>query len=103
MLFAMTLTDGAGAQSLRTEHLDAHLQFVLGVLDRIRVAGPMMDASTGQAGMSLYVIEAEDVAAARRFLEQDPYYRAGVWSGIDIREFRAAAGTWVGGAAWLKG
>jgi len=102
MLFAMILTDGPDAQVLRTTHLESHLNFVLGTLDHIRVAGPLMDGATGRPGMSLYVIEADDEAAAHGFLQQDPYYRAGVWSGIEIRPFVAAAGTWVGGAAWLN-
>lgn len=100
MLFAIIATDAPDAARLREARLAAHLEFVLGVLDTIRIAGPLLDAPGGRPQMSLYVIEAVDAAAALKFLEGDPYYQAGVWADITIRPFLGAAGTWVGGAAW---
>jgi uncharacterized protein YciI len=102
MLFAIIGHDAPEAPRLRAAHLDAHLQFVLGVLDDIRIAGPMLDGPGGRPAMSLYVIEAADAAAALAFVERDPYYRAGVWADVQIRPFMGVAGTWVGGAAWLR-
>lgn len=101
MLFAIIATDGPDAARLRKAGLAAHLQFVQSVLEVIRIAGPLLDAPGGRPAMSLYVIEAVDVAAALQFLEGDPYYQAGVWADVTIRPFLGAAGTWVGGAAWL--
>lgn len=101
MLFAIIATDGPDAARLREAWLAAHLEFVLGALDVIRIAGPLLDAPGGRPVMSLYVIEAVDSAQALKFLEGDPYYQAGVWADVTIRPFLGAAGTWVGGAAWL--
>lgn len=100
-LFMLMGRDGEGAGLLRSQHLQAHLAWVSTVMPRVRVAGPLCDA-TGQPCMSLYVIEADDELAARRFIHQDPYFRAGVWREVQVLPFTAAAGTWVGGATWLE-
>jgi uncharacterized protein YciI len=47
------------------------------------------------------VLEAADEADARAFVGSDPYFRGGVWQAVEFLPFFAAAGTWVGGAAWL--
>jgi len=100
MLFVLLGKDSPDARRLRALHLQAHLDWVLGVMDRVRVAGPIRDDS-GEACASLYVLEAEDESEARAFIAQDPYYRSGVWQDVSLQPFIAAAGTWVGGASWL--
>jgi len=101
MLFVVVGQDSSDAPRLREVLLQAHLDWVVGVMDRIRVAGPLTDAH-GRPCASLYVLEAEDEHAARRFLEGDPYYSGGVWREVSFRPFVAAAGTWTGGPSWLK-
>jgi hypothetical protein len=100
MLFVLIGRDAVDAAVLRKQHLQAHLDWVAGVMDRIRVAGPVMDP-VGETCMSLYVLEAGSEAAAREFIAQDPYFRNGVWRELTVQPFVAAAGTWVGGASWL--
>lgn len=102
MLYAVIGRDGPDAPRLRREHLQAHLDWVVTVMERIRVAGPLRDAPGGEPRMSLYVLEAADESAARDFLEGDPYFRQGVWERVDVMALDAAAGTWVGGARWLQ-
>ena len=48
------------------------------------------------------VVEAKDENDARAFLAQDPYARVNLWDSIHISAFAAVAGSWVGGATWLK-
>lgn len=102
MLYLVIGRDSADSPRLRQQHLQAHLAWVLTVLDRIRVAGPVRSAPDGDTTMSVYILEAVDEADVRRFLAGDPYFQAGVWKEFEIRPFTAAAGTWVGGATWLK-
>jgi|DewCreStandDraft_4_1066084.scaffolds.fasta_scaffold440065_1 uncharacterized protein YciI len=101
MLFIVIATDGPESAERRRTHLDAHLAWVLTVMDRLRVAGPARDAPGGPPCMSVYILEAADEADARALVARDPYFRAGVWQSLEFRHFSAAAGTWVGGAAWL--
>ncbi len=96
-LFAVRCVDVEGAGPLRQQHLMAHLAHVEAHMARYRIAGPL--APSG----SLLVIEAADAGDARAFIMADPYGAAGVWAEVIIEEFRAAAGTWVGGATWKQG
>jgi uncharacterized protein YciI len=93
-LFAVRCIDAPGAAPLRQQHLAAHLAHVEAQMERYRIAGPL--AGTG----SLLVIEADDTDSARVFIMADPYGQAGVWAEVIVEPFMAAAGTWVGGAAW---
>lgn len=103
MLFVVIGTDGPEAKSRRRELLAGHLAWVEGVMPSVRVAGPLRETADGEPCMSLYVLEAEDEAAARALVAGDPYFKGGVWKTVEFRHFNAAAGTWVGGAAWLRG
>jgi uncharacterized protein YciI len=99
MPYVIVGRDAPGSEVPRREHLQRHLEFVERVVDRILVAGPLLDASGRQCG-SLYVLDVPDEPAARALLESDPYYAAGVWSDCSVESFRGAAGRWVGGLTW---
>jgi uncharacterized protein YciI len=101
-LFAVWCEDSEGAPALRAENLSAHLDHVERNMARYRIAGPLKN-SAGESAGSLLVVEARDEDDARAFVAQDPYHAAGVWSDVRVLELQAAAGTWVGGAAWKRG
>ena len=98
-LYAIVARDKPGASTTRMEKLKEHLAHVERELDRLAVAGPLRDEDGNFAG-SLLVVKAESAAAARSLLEADPYFRADIWSDIQIHAFNAAAGEWVGGKGW---
>ena len=97
--YAIIARDKPGAAATRMEKLKAHLAHVEAGLDRLAVAGPLRDEEGNFTG-SLLVVKAESEAEARALLEADPYYKAQIWSDVEIRAFNAAAGDWVGGKAW---
>jgi len=101
MLYVLIAEDAPGSAVLRRELMQAHLDWVLTVMARVRVAGPLKTAPDGEPCMSLYIIEATSEADARDFIAADPYLRGGVWRQVTVRPFVAAAGSWVGGASWL--
>lgn len=101
MLFAVDCRDAEGSAPLREQHLAAHLAHVEGNMSRYRVAGPLKSAA-GETVGSLLIIEAADEEDARRFIESDPYFAAGVWRDLGIERFLGVAGEWVGGAAWKR-
>ncbi|CAM3164233.1 YCII-related domain-containing protein [Sphingomonas antarctica] len=97
-LWAIWSDDTADALHLRREHLAAHLAYAETIVDRIAVGGPLRDGDTDLG--SLILLRVDSQAEARTILENDPYYRAGVWTNIQIRPFRAVIGDWVGGKTW---
>jgi len=92
--------DRAGSDTARRSHLRAHLAYVEQIIERIRVAGPLVEESDGGYRSSCFVYRAQNQAEALALLHADPYFRAGVYTRTEIHEFRAVAGTWVGGCAW---
>lgn len=81
-------TDGAAR---RAATRPAHLAWAGSLGPIIRMAGPLLDEAGAMVG-SLFLIEAETLAAARAINAADPYTQAGVFGRIDIRETRWAIG-----------
>jgi uncharacterized protein YciI len=98
-MIAVWAEDSTGAAAARGRELAAHLAHVEAVIDRLWVAGPLLDAA-GQVVGSLLVFDVADEPAARALMEADPYFLAGVWGRISYRPYKAVAGQWVGGKTW---
>ncbi len=97
--YAIITRDRPGAAKTRMEKLKEHLAHVEAHIDRLAVAGPLRDAAGAFLG-SLLIVKAESEADARALIEADPYFKADIWSDVDIGAFGAVAGDWVGGKAW---
>jgi hypothetical protein len=57
----------------------------------VRMAGPLLDESGNMVG-SVFLIEADDLAAAKAIHAQDPYVTEGVFGHVHINETRWAIG-----------
>jgi uncharacterized protein YciI len=64
-----------------------HLEFVLGDHSAIQFVGPMRSEDDGTICGSVYVFEAPSVAHVQRWLDEEPYYRGGVYRDVVIRPF----------------
>ena len=84
--------DKPGALSVRMGAREAHLAYVRGFGDKLRLGGPMLDDNGDMAG-SLVIMEAESRAEAEAFNAADPYTLAGLWERVDIKVLRATLGT----------
>lgn len=99
MAVAAILFDSPDAPRLRQELLAAHLSYAETVADKILVGGPFREPDGTFIG-SLLVLDAPDRDAARAILENDPYFKGGVWSDVRLEPFKPVIGGWVGGKAW---
>jgi uncharacterized protein YciI len=97
--FIVMAWDGPGSAKKRAQSRDAHFIHIEREMDRIKIAGPFRDED-GSAVGSLFVVKAEDKAAALRLFKSDPYFAAGVWERFEIQAFLPAAGEWIGGKIW---
>ena len=97
-VFAIWCRDKADRSEVRSALAKAHLDHVEAHIDRYLIAGPLKEG--GVTTGSLLVVKASNAQDARSFLAQDPYHDADIWETIEIKPFVAAAGDWVGGAAW---
>ena len=85
-LFVISYIDKPNSLALRMETREAHIAY--GHADdkpaKLKLGGPYLDEKGDMAG-SLIIVEAPDLAAAKAFTENDPYVKAGLFSGIDVR------------------
>lgn len=68
----------------RAPYRQAHLDR----LAQLRDAGSLITLGPTQDLTKVFgVYEAEDEAAARRLVEEDPYWQQGIWTEYDIKEW----------------
>ncbi|SHM99390.1 YciI-like protein [Roseibium suaedae] len=89
MLFAFLCTDKPGALQVRLDNRPAHIEFLKGLGDSLKAAGPFLDDDGNMAG-SLVIVEAADKAAAQAIADQDPYAKAGLFASVEIRAWNWA-------------
>lgn len=88
-LFALICRDKPGHLQTRIDTRDAHLAF-LKAGDNVRLAGPLIER--GEMRGSLVVIEADDLAAAQAWADQDPYKAAGLFASTEVIEWKKVVG-----------
>lgn len=92
-LFHILAQDKPGASEIRLNNRTAHLDWIKGYLDKVKLAGPMLtENGEGMIG-SVLLIEADTREALEAFLADDPYAKAGLFSSVSITPFK-----WVIGA-----
>jgi uncharacterized protein YciI len=90
-LFVLNCHDKPNSLDLRIATREAHLAYVRPHLDKLKLGGPLLDASGDMAG-SLMIMDVADRAAAEAFSANDPYTKAGLWSRVEISPFRITLG-----------
>jgi uncharacterized protein len=92
MWYSIYCIDKPDSTALRLATREQHLAYV-GAAEargeiRVVLAGPLLcDDGATMAG-SLLLIDAEALAIAQAFAEQDPYRRAGLFAQVTIHPFR---------------
>ena len=89
MLFALICTDKPNSLELRLSSRPAHVAFLNGLGNALKLAGPFTDDAGSPTG-SLVVIEATDRSAAQALAAQDPYAIAGLFSSVEIKPWKWA-------------
>jgi uncharacterized protein len=93
MKFMIYTVDIEGGLPIRTANRAAHLAFLKAASDvKVLAAGPWLNAEGGDMSGSLLIVEAPSEDAARLWLDQDPYYKAGLRADLILRPFIWALG-----------
>lgn len=88
-LFAIFAHDKPDHLQVRLDVRDEHLAY-LKASDALQLAGPLLE--DGRMCGSLVVIEADDLAAATKWADADPYSRAGLFQSREITEWKRVFG-----------
>ncbi|MEP3275474.1 MAG: YciI family protein [Stappiaceae bacterium] len=84
MLYALICTDKPHAQQKRTDNRPDHIEFLKGLGDKLKAAGPFL-ADDGTPTGSLVIIEAQSRDEALAVSSEDPYARADLFESVEIR------------------
>jgi uncharacterized protein len=92
--------DGPQGEQRRATASAAHLAYIETVLDEINIAGPLYDRDGLHTVGSIFCLRTTDLARAREILENDPYYKSGVFASVEYFPYLPAAGQYIGGKVW---
>ncbi len=87
MLYALICTDKPNSVDLRMKERPGHIDYLNGLGDRLKAAGPFTDEAGSPIG-SLVIVEANDRAGAEEVAKSDPYAKAGLFAGVEIRAWK---------------
>ena len=87
MAYLIHCTDRPGQAALRAATRDEHLLYAERHAERILAAGALLDDDDTPIG-SLVLYDTDDHAEARRYADNDPYTRAGLFAAVDIVRWR---------------
>jgi uncharacterized protein YciI len=94
MHFVIFATDKPNHEKVRDGERPRHHRYILdpGLPVRVQVAGPTLDPDSETVNGSLFIIEAEEMAAAEAFIADDPYNQAGLFETVVIRPLHLEVG-----------
>lgn len=86
-VFAIHCIDKPNQLSLRAATRAEHLAYLESAIERILVAGPLLDDEGSPIG-SMLLMEFSDRRAAVAFAAEDPYARAGLFASVAVTAWR---------------
>ncbi|WP_343312972.1 YciI-like protein [Brucella sp. BE17] len=89
MLFALLCTDKPDHLQVRLDTRPAHLDYLNGLGDVLKFAGPFL-GDDGKPNGSLVVVEAGDQVEAEKIAVNDPYAKAGLFAEVIVRPWNWA-------------
>jgi len=90
MPYAVITRDKPNSLELRNAKRQEHLEFLDAHTDKLLAAGAQVD-DAGQGGYGgIIIVDTEDRAEAERFIQNDPFTKAGLFSAIEVVRWRKA-------------
>jgi uncharacterized protein len=89
--FVLTCLDYPNNLQRRMGARDAHLAYVAANRDKLKLAGPLLDAAGEMAG-SMFILDVDSKAEVEAFNKADPYTLAGVFETVTIKAIRVTVG-----------
>ena len=87
MAYLIICQDSDRAATLRKTHLQAHLDYIDGIVDKVGVAGPTAsELSNGWDG-SCFIYQTAEQYEAETLFYNDPYYINGVYRKFRFLDF----------------
>lgn len=92
--FILICRDKPDSVDLRLKTRPSHLDYAAAHSELVLLAGPMLNDDGAPIG-SMFLVETESEAAAKNFIDNDPYAKASLFADIEIKPFNVAFGSLV--------
>lgn len=90
MLFAVIFTDRPGQGALRSQHLQAHIDWVAGHQDQVRVAGSLRREPGQVPQGGLWIVEAPSKESVHQLMQTDPFWTCGLRESVEVLHWSKA-------------
>lgn len=90
MLFAVLFTDNPEHGALRSEHLQAHLEWVATHQDAVLLAGSLRSEPGSVPKGGLWIVEAPSKSAVMELMTSDPFYICGLRQDVEVLHWSKA-------------
>lgn len=90
MAFVLICNDKPDSLELRLKTRPAHVAYIEGFMDKLILAGPLLDSDGETPKGSLILMNFATRAEAEAFSAGDPYHQVGLFSDVTIRPFKKA-------------
>jgi hypothetical protein len=87
MIYVFHLLDRPGASALRDEVRPQHKAYLGQMAERMAFAGPLLADDGKQMIGSLLAIDFDSREAAQRWLQDEPFTRAGIYASVSVHAF----------------
>ena len=87
MHFTVYCLDHPDMVERRLENYDAHKAYLQTAPVKTLISGPLTKPDGQTMIGSFFLYEADDIGAIEKFVEADPFNKAGIWNTVDIRPF----------------
>jgi len=88
MLYSVYCQDAENTAALREKHLKVHREYLDAWSNRIFFSGPLQSDDAETALGSLFILNVENRAEAERYIDNEPFNKAGIFAKITIRRMR---------------
>lgn len=85
MLYALICNDKPNSLAIRKANRPEHVAYLESLGEALLFAGPFTETDGATMNGSLVVIEADSLEAARKIAAGDPFAKAGLFAGVEIR------------------
>ena len=90
MPYAIQTRDKPGTGELRLATRPAHLEYLTKHKDKLLAGGALVDDTGNTAQGGIIIVDTDDRADAERFINEDPFTKAGLFESITVTRWRKA-------------
>lgn len=90
MPFAIQTKDKPGSSQVRADNRAAHVEYLTANKHKLLAAGALIDDDGTGGNGGILIIDTDDRKEAEKFINEDPFTKAGLFSRVTVTRWRKA-------------